>query len=117
MPTPVITLITYITTNIWFKIAYGVTLTTQTMFLVQESVITNEKLLSVFLENTPAKVLYGVSLIFISAIALERLSKAASGLSKAWKDHQVNKIEVKMKQEDLETKEIDNDKHRKDLNL
>lgn len=108
MPTPIITIIAYITNSLWFKAAYGISITAQTLFMIQESVLSDEKFLNIFLSNTPAKVLYGLSLIFV-------LFKIFDAGTSSWRKWKINQLEVKMKQEDLESKEIDNDLHRKDL--
>lgn len=108
MPAPVITLIAYITSSLWFKISYGITLSAQTMFMIQKSMTTDEKMLDIFLSNTSAKVLYGFSIVYM-------LSKIVDACINSWKKWKISKLEIKMKEEDLESKEIENDIQRKDL--
>ncbi|MFD1292628.1 hypothetical protein ACFQ5N_02160 [Lutibacter holmesii] len=109
MPQKAITLIAFITNSLWFKTAYGITFTTQTALMVQESFATNDNFLNIFLNNTPAKVLYIFSIVWV-------LFKIVDAGCNTWKKWKINQLEIKMKQEDLESKEIENDIHRKDLN-
>lgn len=113
MPTPIITLIAYITNSIWFKLSFGISFTTQTFLVIQESINTNEKLLSVFFNNTPTIVLYIFGLIWVSFKIVDAASGSWEKLQLRRENVSIKKLERKMKEEDLvqekiETKEMSN---------
>jgi len=102
------TVLTYIANSLFFKWIYGFTFTMQTVALMQESLVTESSFLETLLNNAPAQLLYVLSIVYAFILI-------ATKLSDGWKRHEVNKLEVKMKKEDLESKEIGNEQKRHEL--
>lgn len=101
------------TVSVLGKLILSVGFSMQTLTVAQSSVTNNESFYEALTKNAPAKLMYILSIIYLTVIVVY---KAVTLILKAYKQFKLDKIEISKAHEDLERSEIDTDIKLKELN-
>jgi len=88
----------------FFTSIYGVT----TALIMQDATVNGQSFLDSLLSNVPAQVLYILGIVYAIVVVLKYISKA-------WKDHKINLLEIKIKTEELSQEKIHTSKDSQEL--
>ncbi|GAA4272032.1 hypothetical protein U6A24_11025 [Aquimarina gracilis] len=100
-------IIAYISKSTILKYAFGYSFFVSSATIIEQE-FTNQDFFTRILHAIPSKIIVALGIVYGVVIVAKKISDA-------WKGHQINRLEVKQKREEVEQVEIDTEIKKKEL--